>query len=64
MLLYTNRIKIDISTECTHIQDESIVGQVHGEPDAQEADGDTSQVRGAEEAEEVLRGNFGSRWFQ
>lgn len=50
----THRIQVDIAAEGAHVEDNAVVDQIHGEPDAEEADGDAPQVAGAEQVGEVL----------
>lgn len=35
--VFTHRIEIDVAAELIHIQYQSVVDQIHGEPNAQEA---------------------------
>lgn len=53
-MMSTYRIQVDIATERAHIQDNTVVDQVHGEPNAQKTDGDAPQVAGPEQIREVL----------
>lgn len=53
--LPTYRIQVDIAPKRAHVQDDAIVDQIHGEPDAEEADGDATQVAGTKQISKVLR---------
>lgn len=53
--LPTYRIQVDIAPERAHVQDDAIVDQIHGEPNAEEAHGDATQVAGTKEICKVLR---------
>lgn len=53
-MLTTYRIQVDIASERAHIQDNAVVDQIHGEPNAQKTDGDAPQVAGPEQICDVL----------
>lgn len=49
---FTHRVHVNISAKRVHIEDESVVDEVHREPNAQETNADQPQILGAEQVEE------------
>lgn len=60
----TYRVQVHIASKGIHVQYEAVVGQIHGEPNAEEANSDTSQVARLEQIEEILRVLFLGWRFQ
>lgn len=51
---FTHRVNVDVAAKRVHVEDETVVDQVHGEPNAEEANADQPQVLGPEQVGEPL----------
>lgn len=45
----SHRIQIDVAAEAVHVEHQSVVDEIHSEPDAQEAERDQAQILGAKQ---------------
>lgn len=48
-IVHSHRIQVDVAAEAVHVEHQSVVDEIHREPNAQEAERDQTQIFGTEQ---------------